>query len=97
MQSIVANHMRQYYGIELGQEVAANKAIDGELKRAKVAELNKVRVLVLGLFLWIHVLCVGTGDSGKSTFIKQMVVKHAQAGHPFSEEQVQKYVATCEC
>lgn len=41
--------MRQYYGIELKQEVAANKSIEGELKRAKQAELNLTRILVLGV------------------------------------------------
>lgn len=91
MQAIIANHLRQYYGIELNQEMASNKSIETELKRAKKAELSRTRVLVLGLSpLSPDADMPGTGDSGKSTFIKQMVIKHAQAGHPFTPDQLQR-------
>jgi len=73
--------MRQYYGIDLGEEISNSKTIDTVLKQDQQMEYNKHRILVLG-----------TGDSGKSTFIKQMVIKYAQnPGHSFPPDQLLKY------
>eukprot|EP01126_Amoeba_proteus_P054839 TRINITY_DN6769_c0_g1_i18.p1 TRINITY_DN6769_c0_g1~~TRINITY_DN6769_c0_g1_i18.p1 ORF type:complete len:359 (-),score=66.10 TRINITY_DN6769_c0_g1_i18:343-1419(-) len=80
MQRVVANHMKQHYGIDIKEESAANKKIESELKNARKVEQSKIRILVLG-----------TGDSGKSTFIKQMMIRHAESGNPWNRDQLDRY------
>lgn len=56
---------------------ASSQAIEEELKRERQANESKVKLLLLG-----------TGDSGKSTFAKQMTVLHSSG---FSNEEYQRF------
>eukprot|EP01128_Nolandella_sp_AFSM9_P005114 TRINITY_DN2427_c0_g1_i2.p1 TRINITY_DN2427_c0_g1~~TRINITY_DN2427_c0_g1_i2.p1 ORF type:complete len:386 (-),score=100.71 TRINITY_DN2427_c0_g1_i2:248-1294(-) len=56
---------------------AASSSIDDELKKARKLTDTKVKLLLLG-----------TGDSGKSTFAKQMTVLHSTG---FTEDEYQRF------
>jgi len=56
---------------------ASSQTIEDDLKKDRVASESKVKLLLLG-----------TGDSGKSTFAKQMTVLHSSG---FSNEEYQRF------
>jgi len=62
--------------INIKAEKASNKAIESELKADAKREARTIRILVLG-----------TGDSGKSTFIKNMMIAHLEK-NPFLPSQI---------
>ncbi|KXN88056.1 Guanine nucleotide-binding protein alpha-2 subunit [Leucoagaricus sp. SymC.cos] len=59
------------------EEKARNREIDRQLREAKAKMASQVKVLLLG-----------SGDSGKSTILKQMRVIHKV---PFSQQEIESY------
>ena len=61
-----------------------NEQIEKQLKKEKKEARKQLKLLLLGnSFLRVlhfpsFILCIGTGESGKSTFIKQMRIIHGQ-------------------
>ncbi|KAF8992041.1 guanine nucleotide binding protein, alpha subunit [Cyathus striatus] len=65
-------------GVEVTeQDKARNREVEKELKEAKAKMASQVKVLLLG-----------SGDSGKSTILKQMRVIHKL---PFSQQEIESY------
>jgi len=65
--------------IDIKKEKESNKTIDTQIKKDQKKEATTIRILVLG-----------TGDSGKSTFIKQMMVSHIEK-NPFLPQQIASF------
>ena len=61
-----------------------NEQIEKQLKKEKKEARKQLKLLLLGkpfpgvLNFLSFPLCLGTGESGKSTFIKQMRIIHGQ-------------------
>jgi hypothetical protein len=82
---------------EAREQKQINREIEKQLRLDKKNQRRELKLLLLGMhFLFLkkqlfHLFCllIGTGESGKSTFIKQMRIIH---GTGYSEEDKRSFV-----
>ena len=77
------------------EERERNQAIEEEIKKDKQLHRNELKVLILGTLnccctgVSTYSFCLGPGESGKSTFVKQMKIIHTNG---FSEKERRGYI-----
>ena len=82
---------------EAREQKQINREIEKQLRLDKKNQRRELKLLLLGKILIFHIavrffidfITLGTGESGKSTFIKQMRIIH---GTGYSEEDKRAFV-----
>jgi len=79
-------------GAAQGEEQSRSRSIDAQLRKDKKVLEHEVKLLLLGTcfieFQLELIFLAGAGESGKSTFAKQMKIIHLQG---FSEDERLQY------
>jgi hypothetical protein len=83
---------------EAREQKQINREIEKQLRIDKKNQRRELKLLLLGKFIFLFIVYlmnfffffpIGTGESGKSTFIKQMRIIH---GTGYSEEDKRSFV-----